>query len=119
MCRSRFSASSGFSLVDALVAGGILSVGVLALAQLFVVAIGATSAARRTTLASILAAQKMEELRAGPLPPVGAGSDRVGALTRDWTVTPHEDDPEKLVIIRVAVAPGGIEIVTLWTKTAP
>jgi Tfp pilus assembly protein PilV len=114
-----FSDSTGFSLIDALLAGALLSGGILALAQLFVVATGATSAARRTTVASILAAQKMEELRAGPLRLDDAGTDRIGGLTREWVIAPHTEDPFHTAIIQVSVAPGGVQFMTIRTRTVP
>ena len=111
--------AAGFSLIETLLAGALLSVGVLALAQVFVVTIGATSAARRTTLASILAGQKIEELLSGPLRLAGAGSDRIGEFTRAWTVTPHEEDPLNTAVIQVTVVPGAGALVVLRTRTVP
>lgn len=68
----------GFSLIEVLVATSIMVVGVGALAQLLVVAIASNYRAKTETFASILAREKMEELRAargangpelGPSPP--------------------------------------------------
>jgi prepilin-type N-terminal cleavage/methylation domain-containing protein len=53
----------GFSLIETLVASAVLSTAVVSLAQLFAVAVQTTSSARETTYASVLAAQKLEELR--------------------------------------------------------
>lgn len=57
-------AEAGFSLLEALVAVTILSVGVGALAQLSVIAADANRRARAITTAALLAQQKMEQLRA-------------------------------------------------------
>lgn len=111
--------ADGFSLIETLLAGALLSIGVLALAQVFVVTISAAGAARRTTLASILAAQKLEELYAGPLRLTGAGTDRVAEFTRTWTVTPHEEDPLNTAVIQVTVTPGTGALVVLRTRTVP
>jgi hypothetical protein len=62
--KSRFSDQSGFSLAEVLVASVILMVGVVALAQLFIVATTANRGARGTTTTMVLAQQKMEQLRA-------------------------------------------------------
>lgn len=61
----RLAAARGFSLVEVLVATTLLIVAVAALAGLSIVATRANTAARMTTFASLLAAQKMEELRWG------------------------------------------------------
>jgi type II secretory pathway pseudopilin PulG len=60
--------SEGFSLVEVLVATGLLITSVMSLAQLFVLATRANAAAGEMTEATILAVQKVEELRAAPLP---------------------------------------------------
>jgi len=63
---SRFprAGQDGFSLLEVLVATTVLTVGLAALAQLFVIATRANIGARMTTSASLLAQQKMEQLRA-------------------------------------------------------
>jgi prepilin-type N-terminal cleavage/methylation domain-containing protein len=53
----------GFTLVETIVAVSITAIALTALAQLFIVASQANADARRATFASVLAAQKMEELR--------------------------------------------------------
>lgn len=53
----------GFSLLEVLVATTILTVALTALAQLFGVATRANDSSRATTFASVLAQQKMEQLR--------------------------------------------------------
>ena len=54
----------GFSLVEVMVASLILTTGVLALAQLFTLSTTANVSSRYTTYTTVLAGQKMEELRA-------------------------------------------------------
>jgi prepilin-type N-terminal cleavage/methylation domain-containing protein len=63
LAKSRFSDQSGFSLAEVLVAIVILVTGVIALAQLFIISTSANRVARVTTLAMVLAGQKMEQLR--------------------------------------------------------
>jgi prepilin-type N-terminal cleavage/methylation domain-containing protein len=53
----------GFSLVEVLVASMILTVGVLTLAQLFALSTTSNMTAKGTTYATVLAEQKLEELR--------------------------------------------------------
>lgn len=53
----------GFSLIETLVAVSLTAVALSALAHLFIVSTQANADARRATFASVLAAQKMEELR--------------------------------------------------------
>jgi type II secretory pathway pseudopilin PulG len=62
--RRRAGDTSGFSLLEVLFATSILTVAVVSLAQLFAVATKANGSARATTFTSILAQQKMEQLRA-------------------------------------------------------
>jgi len=53
----------GFSLLEVLVATTVLTVSLAALAQLFTIATRANSSAMATTYATVLAQQKMEQLR--------------------------------------------------------
>jgi len=53
----------GFSLLETLVAVSIIAVALSALAHLFVMSARANSDAQRTTFASVLATQKLEQLR--------------------------------------------------------
>jgi len=57
-------AEAGFSLLEVLCATTILTVAVVSLAQVMALATRATLLARTSTLAALLAAQKMEQLRA-------------------------------------------------------
>jgi hypothetical protein len=59
----RAIADGGFSLLETIVASAVLSTAVVSLAQLFALAVQATASARDTSYASVLAAQKLEELR--------------------------------------------------------
>lgn len=57
---------AGFTLVEAIIATLVLSIGLMAVSNLSVIAIGSTSVANRTTASSLVAAQKLEELKATP-----------------------------------------------------
>jgi hypothetical protein len=58
----RLGGDRGFSILEALVATSIVAVGVCALAQLVALAARTNLHAKRTTMAAVLAQQKMEEL---------------------------------------------------------
>lgn len=64
MERSNSSSEAGFSLLEVLVATALLATAVVTLGQLFAVSTRANLGARNTSYASILAEQKVEELRA-------------------------------------------------------
>jgi prepilin-type N-terminal cleavage/methylation domain-containing protein len=121
----------GFSLLEALIATSIVSVGVAALAQLAGWSLYANVQARRTSIASVLAQQKVEELvaeaAAGGLVPSPAGTlasdvagycdfvDRTGqplgagpapsgsAYARRWSIEPLPASPAHTSILQVLV----------------
>jgi Tfp pilus assembly protein PilV len=109
----------GFSLLEALIAAAILASALLSLAQLIAFAVRTTAAAGRMTDAALLAAQKVEELRAGSWAELQPGTDSPAAgFMRTWTVTPMAADPDYLVLLDVIVrAPGGqARMIALKTK---
>jgi type II secretory pathway pseudopilin PulG len=57
-------AEAGFSIVEVLVATGLLATALVALAQLFAIATATNHAARNSTITMMLAEQKVEQLRA-------------------------------------------------------
>jgi type II secretory pathway pseudopilin PulG len=89
--KSSFSNARGFSLAEVLVAAGIMTTALLGLAQLFAMAVNANTMARNTTFATILAEQKLEQLRA-----LAWGFDREGVPVSD-TTTNTAVDPESQV----------------------
>ena len=65
LAKSRWTGkAAGFSLLEVLVATTILTVALVALAELFAISTRANDSARVTTFAAVLAQQKMEQLRA-------------------------------------------------------
>jgi Tfp pilus assembly protein PilV len=106
----------GFSLIEALIAGGLLAGGILVLGQLLVVSSRATTAARQMTMAATLAAGKIEALRARQAPAGERGSERVGEYTRTWEVAPFA---ASAVLIRVSVEPGGVRLAILDARLGP
>jgi len=121
----------GFSLLEALIATSIVTVGVAALAQLAGWSLYANVQARRTSIASVLAQQKVEELAAeaaaGGLARSPAGTltsdvagycdfvDRAGrplgagpappdsAYARRWSIEPLPASPAHTSILQVLV----------------
>ena len=109
-------ADRGFALLDALLASTLLIMCVLSLTQLLVLAARANGTARHMTIGSMLAAQKVEELRATAWRVHGEGTDRIDEFTRRWSVAPLGVDPARTVVIDVRVTPGGARLVTLRTN---
>jgi prepilin-type N-terminal cleavage/methylation domain-containing protein len=128
----RFRKDDGFSLLEALVATSIMAVGIAALAQLAGLSLYANGQARQTTVAPVLAQQKIEELVAeaavGGLAPSPAGTlasdvagycdfvDRAGrplgagpappadsAYARRWSIEPLPASPAHTSILQVLV----------------
>jgi prepilin-type N-terminal cleavage/methylation domain-containing protein len=81
-------AERGFSLLEVLVAATVLTVGLAALAQLFLISTRANVSAKSTTTAVILAQQKVEQLRG-----LTWGFDMLGLPVSDYmsdtTVNPE------------------------------
>jgi prepilin-type N-terminal cleavage/methylation domain-containing protein len=79
----------GFSLIEVLFATAIMTVATIVLAQLSVVAVNLNRGARSTTLATVLASQKMEQLQALVWTFDANGAPRTDTTT-DTSVVPHE-----------------------------
>lgn len=124
---------AGFGLIEVVVAAGVLVTGLAAVLHLFVIAAGATSAARDATYAAVLALQKVEELRAAPFPAPGGATeylDARGALVapgdgvlyeRRWSAEPLAAQPADTMVVTVhvsrrGVAGRGVRLVTLRTR---
>ena len=89
MAKSSFSNARGFSLAETVVAVGILTSALVALAQLFAMAVSANTAAKNTTFATVLAEQKLEQLRA-----LAWGFDSQGLPLSDMTSNTSVDPEE-------------------------
>ena len=127
-----FDSSRGFSLIEVMVASAILGCAVLSVAQLVATATSATADARRISEATLLAWQKIDELRslafafddAGlavsdpELAPSPAGTlsndtdgyvDRLDSqYRRRWAITTAAGNPD-LLVLRVRVVALGRE----------
>ena len=89
LARSRFNADGGFSLVEVLVATGLLATALVSLAQLFAIATGSNLTARQASYSTVLAEQKVEELRA-----LAWGYDADGIPTTDVSSNTATDEPD-------------------------
>ena len=130
--------------MEVLIAIGLLATAIASLAHLFAVATRANLDAGDTTWATVLAAQKIEELRAEPFPEpftgqfvdyLDAGGIRLGdpgadgrAYTRRWWIEPLAFAPDNTIAITVVVSRyRGVEedgydaarLVTLRTRKGP
>ena len=139
--------SAVVNLVEVLIASSLLAAVCTALPVAFTSAIRTSVAAGETTVAVVLAAQKVEELRSSPFPASGAfeaselldaagqviiGPRPLPAFRRMWRTEPLGTAPGQTVVITVVVGPirysasmrldaataGVTRLVTLRTRTA-
>jgi prepilin-type N-terminal cleavage/methylation domain-containing protein len=91
LAKSNFSNERGFSLVEVIVATALLTTALVTVAQLFAMGTASNTAARNTTFATVLAEQKIEQLRA-----LAWGFDSMGLPVSDIStntgVTPETPD---------------------------
>ena len=85
--------ADGFSLVEVMIATSILAIGLVSLAQLALLSRASDRAAAFVTTASVLAQDKMEQLRAAPWPESGGAAcceffDAGGVLLGDGPTAP-------------------------------
>ena len=97
----------GFSLIEVMIALLILLIGVAGVLTLQTTAMRATSVSRHATEASVVAEDKLEDLRTEPVAALLNGSDYVdargidnanGPYTRTWTVTSTGSGTVRLVL---------------------
>ena len=120
MAKSRFSDARGFSLIEVMVATGLLTTALVALAQLLAMSVTANTAAKNTTFATVLAEQKLEQLRA-----LTWGFDENGLplsdSTTDTAVDPEDPNSGTGLSPSPAAAlqedtPGYVDYVDRWGK---
>jgi prepilin-type N-terminal cleavage/methylation domain-containing protein len=99
----------GFSLIETLVAASILATALSALTQLLVITSAVTDDTGRMTMATLLASQKIEDLRASSSVALeGDGSDAPAAgFVRQWSFSALPSDPDHVVVIEVVVTTRG------------
>jgi prepilin-type N-terminal cleavage/methylation domain-containing protein len=123
--------ADGFTLVEVMIATSLLAVGLVSLAQLAIVARASDHSAALLTIASVLAQDKMERLRAEPWPEAASAGcceffDANGGLIGDgpsppagtqyvrrWSVDSVAVMPESARLLQVWVEPRGAAAVRL------
>jgi type II secretory pathway pseudopilin PulG len=98
--------SDGFSLIEILVATGLVLAGVASLAQLVVVSAGANRIARTTSIGVLVAEHKMEEL----IEETGVGPSPPGTLSANTEGYVEYLDPsgKSLAIPAISLPPGSL-----------
>ncbi|MBW2674403.1 MAG: prepilin-type N-terminal cleavage/methylation domain-containing protein [Deltaproteobacteria bacterium] len=113
--------SSGFTLVEVMIAIFILVVGLLGVAGVATTVINGNTFSKEITTATTLAQDKMEELKGTAYASITTGSDTQESIyTRTWTVTSNSP-VTGMKTIEVAVAfswKGSAHNVTLKTMVA-
>lgn len=113
------AADSGFSLIETLIAASILATALAALTQVLVITSAATDNAGRMTKATLLAAQKIEDLRASSATVLEGGGADVPApgFAREWLFGVLPSDPDHVVVIEAVVSTknGAARLVALRT----
>jgi type IV pilus modification protein PilV len=97
----------GFTLLEILIAVSIFAIGVLAVASMQVSAIRGNRLGSEVTQATILAQDKLEELKNSvDIASVPDSSDQQGIFTRSWQITPATGD-SRLATVTVTWTVGG------------
>ena len=122
--RRELASVQGFSLVEVLVAVGVVSVLIAGTAGLLASASGAIRAGRVSTTATFLAMQKVEQLRADP---AAAGGGLTGSyedsiaddgapgplFLRRWTLTPASGTATAVMVVVEVFSPGAGRVAEL------
>ncbi len=85
MKRPKLNSESGLSILEVLIAMIILSLSLLMLLNMAMVALDGNDWSNKTTTATQLLQEKLEQLRATNMPT--SGQDTTAAFTRTWTVS--------------------------------
>jgi Tfp pilus assembly protein PilV len=103
----------GFSIVEAVIAAGILIGALAALVQLAVMSRRVTRGASMQSSAALFAVDKLEELRGSAWPAqspadaldrdIDGFADRVAGVTRRWSVRPLPSVPAEALVLQVRV----------------
>jgi type II secretory pathway pseudopilin PulG len=125
----------GFSLLEVVMAAGMVAGAFAALAQVLAMSIATNTSARSGSAATVLAAQKMEQLRGLPWGPRSAGVDHLDqagdilaegvasppgtVYVRRWSVDVSGDEEEIVLRVRVTGGHNGARLVTTRRRHAP
>ena len=102
----------GFSLVEVVVAMAVMSTAAMAIAQLAIMSVRVNRIARSTTVATVLAVQKMEQLQAAAWAELAASPAEV----LDWNTDGYCDflDGNGRTLAAGTSPPGGAVFVRRW-----
>ena len=84
MCNRKLTDQSGISLLEVLIAMIILSMALLVLLNMAMIALDGNDWSNKTTLATQLMQQKLEQIRS--MQDFAAGSDSAEGMYRTWTI---------------------------------
>lgn len=98
MHMNKIQNQNGITLLEVLISMIILSLAVLVLLNMALVALDSNDWANRTTVATQLMQEKLEQLRSVQNPT--SGSDTIAGIERAWSVTPVSSHLRE-VIVRV------------------
>ena len=82
---SKLTNQSGLTLLEVMIAMVIMSISLLLLLNMAMVALDGNDWSNKTTIATQLMQEKLEQLRNSPTP--GSGGDTALGVVRNWTVT--------------------------------
>lgn len=85
MKRIDLKCNRGITILEVLIAMVVLSLSLLVLLNMAMVALDGNDWSNKTSLATQLLQEKMEQLRVDPAP--SSGSDESGGIARTWTVS--------------------------------
>jgi type II secretory pathway pseudopilin PulG len=108
----RTASTGGFTLIEAVVATGIMVTIVATVAHVVLMAAAQSTVARRDLQAVVMAQSKLEELRGWPGVPT-SGDDAVGGVARRWVVTPVDASSPAVLLLRVCVGSSSLCVATL------
>jgi type IV pilus assembly protein PilV len=100
----KLNQQEGMTLVEILVAVTVLIVGILAVAIMFPTSSGNIDHAGRTSTATALAQEKLEEIRNTLFDSITGGSDNPSGYSRVWTVSDDGSYPFRLRRVTVTVS---------------
>lgn len=119
---SHFSNQRGMTLLEVLVAATVVCVGLLAVAVMFPTSSTNIDYGGKTSKATAIAQEKLEELRNTSFASMVAGSDTPTGYSRSWTLSDAGGSPFRLRTLSVTVswpsATGRPNSVTLQTLFA-
>ena len=100
--RARRRVRAGFTLLEVLVAALVLLTGLTGIAAATAHALRMLADARLEEESALLAARRLELLRATPCTGRAAGAGQEGSLVARWTVEPHASGSATRLVVTVA-----------------